>query len=172
MGSVRATGGSGGRSGAVLVVQAPLAGRVEPLEVVPDPVFAAGMVGPGVAVDPVVVPGAEPVPVRAPIAGVLVKVHPHAFVVQGTDGIAVLVHLGIDTVRLAGAGFVPVLAEGASVAAGDVVTRWDVGSAVAAGYRVICPVVVLEADVARLAPLAAAGSPVVPGAAMLSVRAG
>ena len=84
-----------------MAVLAPLAGRLLPMSELPDPVFAAEMVGPGVAVDPT--DTGEPVTVLSPIAGTLVKVHPHAFVVLGPDGVGVLVHLGLDTVRLEGA---------------------------------------------------------------------
>ena len=59
------------------------------------------MVGPGVAIEPD--PGETTV--VSPIAGKVVKVHPHAFVVLGADGVGVLVHLGINTVRLEGKGF-------------------------------------------------------------------
>ena len=72
-----------------------------PLSETPDPVFAGEMVGPGVAIDPD--PGETTV--VSPIAGKVVKVHPHAFVVLGADGVGVLVHLGINTVRLEGKGF-------------------------------------------------------------------
>ena len=81
-------------------VLAPCPGRVVPLSATGDPVFAAEMVGPGVAIDPE--PGQSTV--VSPIAGKVVKVHPHAFVVLGADGVGVLVHLGINTVRLEGKG--------------------------------------------------------------------
>ena len=80
-------------------VLAPCPGRVLALADVPDPVFAGEIVGPGVAIDPD--PGLTTV--VSPIAGKVLKVHPHAFVVLG-DGVGVLVHLGINTVRLGGAG--------------------------------------------------------------------
>jgi len=77
-----------------LRVGAPVAGRLVGLAGVPDPVFAEAMVGPGTAIDP----PREPGEASAPIAGMLVKLHPHAFVVVGDGGQGVLVHLGIDTV--------------------------------------------------------------------------
>ena len=61
----------------------------------------------------------------SPIAGKVVKVHPHAFVVLGADGVGVLVHLGINTVRLEGKGFEVLAEQGATVAAGDPMVRWD-----------------------------------------------
>ena len=79
------------------------------------------MVGPGVAIDPD--PGE--VTVVSPIAGKVVKVHPHAFVVLGADGVGVLVHLGINTVRLEGKGFEVLVEQGSTVEAGDPMVRWD-----------------------------------------------
>jgi glucose-specific phosphotransferase system IIA component len=87
----------------------------------PDPVFAAEMVGPGVAIDPD--PGE--VTVVSPVAGKVVKMHPHAFVVLGSDGIGILVHLGINTVRLEGRGFEVLGTERSTVEAGDPMVRWD-----------------------------------------------
>ena len=83
-------------------VLAPCPGRLVALANTSDPVFASEMVGPGVAIDPD--PGE--VTVVSPIAGKVVKVHPHAFVVLGADGVGVLVHLGINTVRLEGKDFI------------------------------------------------------------------
>ena len=77
-------------------ISSPMAGDVHPLADVPDPVFAQGLVGPGVAIVPI---SEAEVTVVAPIAGRIVKLHPHAFVIQA-EGFGVLVHLGIDTVQL------------------------------------------------------------------------
>ena len=121
-------------------VQAPVPGRAVPLSEVPDPVFSEQMVGPGAAVDP----PREVVDAVAPIDGTLVKVHPHAFVVQSDAGLAVLVHLGIDTVQLAGEHFTVLAQEGSRVSVGDVVTRWDTGAVEAGGRNPIVPVIVLD----------------------------
>jgi len=88
---------------------------------VPDPVFAAEMVGPGVGIDPD--PG--DVTVVSPIAGTVVKLDPHAFVVLGANGVGVLVHLGINTVRLEGRGFEVLAEEGSTVEQGAPMVRWD-----------------------------------------------
>lgn len=117
----------------------PLGGRVVPLADVPDPVFAEEMVGPGAAIEPT----GEVVDVVAPIAGRLVKLHPHAFVLLSDDGVGVLVHLGIDTVRLEGRGFELVAAEGDTVAAGDRVVRWD-PSSLEDGMSSTVPVVLMD----------------------------
>lgn len=103
-----------------LAVLAPCPGRVVPLADVPDPVFAGGMVGAGVAIEP----DGEPVTVVSPVAGRILKLHPHAFVVLTDDGVGILVHLGIDTVRLEGRGFELLTQEGAVVVAGDPVVQW------------------------------------------------
>lgn len=122
-------------------VLAPLPGRVLALAGVPDPVFAGQLVGAGVAIDPARGRGA--LEVVSPIAGKIVKLHPHAFVVLG-GGVGVLVHLGIDTVKLAGEGFELLAAEGAQVEAGAPVVRFDPAEIEKTGYSVICPVVVMD----------------------------
>jgi PTS system glucose-specific IIA component len=124
----------------VTEVLAPCAGTVLALADVPDPVFSAEMVGPGVAVDPV---RAETT-VVAPIGGKVLKALPHAFVVLGTDGTGVLVHLGIDTVRLEGEGFEVLVDEGATVAAGDPVVRWNPTDVEAGGRSPVIPVCVMD----------------------------
>lgn len=126
-------------------VLAPCAGRLLPITDVPDPVFAGEIVGPGVAIDPE--PG--PATVVSPIAGQIVKAHPHAFVVLGSDEpIGVLVHLGIDTVKLDGRGFELLVEEGATVEAGEPVVRWDpstiTGTGDTAGMSPVVPVVVMD----------------------------
>ena len=148
-------------------VLAPLAGRVLPLADVPDPIFAQAMVGHGAAVDPV----HDVLDVVAPIGGTVVKAHPHAFVILGADGVGVLVHLGIDTVQLDGAGFTRLVTEGDVVVAGDPVVIYDVPSVVAAGRSPVVPVVVMEKGEDALSLLAELGGDVVPGAPLLSVTA-
>jgi PTS system glucose-specific IIA component len=135
----------------VLLVGAPLAGRAIELRDVPDPVFAQAMVGPGAAVDP----ERRPLVAVSPIAGTLVKLKPHAFVVAGPDGRGVLVHLGIDTVNLDGAGFELLATEGAAVAVGTPVIRWNPAQIEAGGLSPICPVIALDAAVDMVDSVAA-----------------
>jgi PTS system glucose-specific IIA component len=129
-------------------VLAPCPGRVIAMTDVPDPVFAEEMVGPGVAIEPDVEPDGGPTTVLSPIAGTVVKVMPHAFVVLG-DGVGVLVHLGINTVRLGGAGFEVLTTQGAQVAAGDAMVRWDPSSIPTShdGHELstVVPIVVMDA---------------------------
>jgi PTS system glucose-specific IIA component len=123
-------------------VLAPIAGTVVTLAEVPDPVFAEQLVGAGAAVEPAA--GAGTTEVRSPIAGTLVKAHPHAFIVQHESGAAVLVHVGIDTVTLSGEGFTRHVAEGEAVAAGTPVVTFDPTAVRGRGLSAITPVVVLD----------------------------
>lgn len=125
-----------------MIIGSPLAGTVHPLSAVPDAVFAGEMVGAGVAVEPT---GTGPVLVVSPVDGTLVKLHPHAFVVLAASGTGILVHLGIDTVRLKDDGFTLHAEEGAAVAAGDPVVTFDPDAVRAGGLSALCPVVVLDA---------------------------
>jgi len=148
-----------------LTVLAPVTGQVLGLGDVPDPVFSAELVGPGLALDPSREPRSQ---VIAPVAGTLLKLHPHAFVVQHDDGRAVLVHLGIDTVELGGAGFELHAAEGDLVEAGQVIVSWDPDDVVAGGRSAVCPVVGLEAPPDDVTRLARPGDTVTAGEPLLS----
>jgi|SRR5664280_1098727 len=137
-----------------LTVLAPVAGTVRAMTEVPDPVFAGEIVGPGLALDP---SRDGVVTAIAPVAGKIIKLHPHAYVivVDGTRG--VLVHLGLDTVQLGGVGFTLHLVEGDSVAAGEVVVSWNPAEIEAGGRSPICPVVALEGAPGSVTALVAPG---------------
>lgn len=144
-----------------LIVGSPVAGRVVAMRDVPDPVFAESIVGPGLAIDPDPALGGR---VVAPCAGVVVKLHPHAFVLlappvepSGPDGLAagapaagpaagrgVLVHLGIDTVQLKGEGFILLVAEGDTVTAGQELVVWSPTAVSDGGRSPLVPVVALD----------------------------
>ncbi|AGB22091.1 PTS system N-acetylglucosamine-specific IIA component, Glc family [Mycobacterium sp. JS623] len=121
-------------------VVSPVAGRAVPLQDVPDPVFSQGMVGYGAAVDP---PRAV-IDAVAPVSGKILKLLPHAYIVMTTDNVGVLVHLGIDTVRLNGEGFTTHVSQGDEVSAGQLVITYDVPSIEAKGLNPIVPVVVMD----------------------------
>ncbi|GLZ76892.1 PTS glucose transporter subunit IIA [Actinorhabdospora filicis] len=127
-------------------IVSPVAGKVVGLPGVPDPVFAEGMVGPGTAVDPDRGPGVA----VAPISGVVQKLHPHAYVIVDAEGRGVLVHLGIDTVKLDGEGFQLLTEEGAHVAAGAEIVRWDAGAIEQGGRSPVVPVIALDAPADRV----------------------
>lgn len=121
-------------------VLAPCPGRVFPLAEVDDPVFAAEMVGPGLAIEPT----PQETVVVAPVSGHVAKIHPHAFALAGADGVGILVHLGINTVRLGGAGFEVLATEGTTVTAGDPMVRWN--PATIAGPAISTTVMVVALD--------------------------
>lgn len=121
-------------------VHAPVPGRAVALGDVPDPVFSQGMVGYGAAVDP---PRAV-IDAVAPVSGRILKLMPHAYIIMTSENVGVLVHLGLDTMGLGGAGFSAHVAEGATVTAGQPVISYDVPSVVAAGLNPIVPVVVMD----------------------------
>ncbi len=134
-------------------VTSPVGGRAVGLSAVPDPVFAGAMVGPGTAVDP----ERRRLDALAPVDGTVVSLHPHAFVVVNPEGRGVLVHLGIDTVQLNGAGFELLVARGSSVRRGQPLVRWDPSAVEAAGKSPVCPVIALDATSDALADLVEAG---------------
>lgn len=150
--------------GESLVVHAPLGGAVVPLADVPDPVFAGQMVGSGAAVEP---PAGEMFDVVSPVSGKVIKLLPHAFVVVGSSGRGVLTHVGIDTVKLKGEGFKLLIAQGDTVDAGTPIMRVDPAAALAAGYSMVSPVVVLDTK-PDAATLLASGT-VAAGASLFSL---
>jgi glucose-specific phosphotransferase system IIA component len=156
----------------VTQVIAPLSGTVVALADVPDPVFAAAVIGPGLAILP-----DEPeeehavrVVVVAPCDGRMVSVYPHAVVVAMDPERAVLVHLGVDTEDLASACFDVAVEEGEDVAAGQPLLAWSPQCVRAAGRSVLCPVVALQADVGDVGVLVEPGDRVSEGQALLTWR--
>ena len=118
-------------------VLAPLDGAVVELETVPDEVFAQKMAGDGVAIDP---SGQVAV---APISGDLVKLFPggHAFGIAASDGVELIVHIGLDTVELKGEGFANIATEGQVVQAGTPIVRFDRAVIERLGKVILSPVV-------------------------------
>ena len=121
-------------------VVAPIAGRPVPLKDVPDATFAQGIVGYGLAIDP----PRGVVDAVAPVAGSVMKLWPHAYVILTDDSVGVLVHLGIDTVQLDGEGFTTHVNEGDRVEVGQPIITYDVPAVEATGRNPIVPVLVME----------------------------
>ncbi|MFH8619673.1 PTS glucose transporter subunit IIA [Streptomyces sp. NPDC017979] len=134
-------------------VTSPLAGRAIGLAAVPDPVFSGAMVGPGTAIDP----AREPSEAVSPVDGVVVSLHPHAYVVVDAEGHGVLVHLGIDTVQLNGEGFELLVNKGDTVTRGQAMVRWNPVAVEEAGKSPICPIVALEATADALGEVVESG---------------
>ena len=104
-----------------LTLSAPLSGPVLPLRNVPDPVFASGAMGDGIAIDPL------NDTLHAPCAGQVIQVARtgHAVTLRAANGAELLLHLGLDTVELQGEGFVLLVEEGQQVHAGQPLLRVD-----------------------------------------------
>ena len=100
---------------------APVTGVLVPIEQVPDPVFAGKMVGEGISIDPL-----ENILV-APCDGEVVHLHPslHALTIRSPEGLEVLTHIGLDTVRMRGEGFEVKVKVGDQVKAGDELIVFD-----------------------------------------------
>ena len=84
-----------------LTIKAPLSGVLVDIETVPDPVFSQRMVGDGIAIDP------TSEVLRAPVDGSILQIYAagHALTLKSPEGLEVLMHIGIDTVKLKGEGF-------------------------------------------------------------------
>ena len=125
-------------AGTVLEVASPLEGKAVALSEVPDPIFAAGKLGEGVAVEP------TGTTVVAPAAGKVAATYPsgHAVGLKLDNGVELLVHVGLDTVNLDGEGFTVKVMKGEQVAAGDTLIEFDPAVIKKAGYPLITPVIV------------------------------
>ncbi|MDF0730419.1 phosphoenolpyruvate--protein phosphotransferase [Pseudomonas entomophila] len=104
-----------------LELLAPLSGVLLTLDKVPDPVFSSGLIGDGLCIDP------TSQILCAPLAGVVSNIQDSGHAVSVTDdqGVQVLMHIGLDTVNLAGKGFTRLVAEGQRVAVGEPLISFD-----------------------------------------------
>ncbi|CQI92501.1 PTS system N-acetylglucosamine-specific transporter subunit IIABC [Yersinia rohdei] len=143
---------------ASLVLVSPITGEVVALDQVPDEAFASKAVGDGVAIRP------TDKMVVAPANGTVVKIFNtnHAFCLETDTGAEVVVHIGIDTVKLNGQGFARLVEEGATVVAGQPVLELDLAYLNANAQSMISPVVVSNID-DYAGILVLAGSSVVAG---------
>ena len=125
-------------AGEVIELHAPIEGTAVALADVPDPIFAAGKLGEGVAIEP------TGTTVAAPAAGKVAATYPsgHAVGLKLENGIELLIHVGLDTVNLDGKGFSVKVAKGDVVAAGDALIEFDPEVIKEAGYPLITPVIV------------------------------
>ena len=109
---------------------APIQGNIIARENIPDETFASGMLGDGVGVEP------ETGEVVAPCNGEITSLAEtlHAIGITGPDGMEVLIHVGIDTVKMKGEGFKPFVKEGEKVKAGQKLLTFDMEKIKKAGY--------------------------------------
>ncbi len=155
-----------GDRGTVTVIASPLDGTVVALADVPDPVFARGTMGPGVAV----LPTGDTA--YSPGNGTVIAAQPtgHAFGLVLDGGIEVLIHVGIDTVNLKGEGFTVHVKRGDKVTTGTPLVTFDRKVIDDAGYSLVTPVIILNGKkFASVDPLlegeVSAGDPIIDVAA-------
>ncbi len=122
-----------------LKLLAPLAGWCASLEEAPDPVFAGRMLGDGVLIDP------TSATVVAPCGGeiLLLPATRHAVTLRASSGIELLIHVGIDTVALAGVGFEQHVSVGAQVRAGEPLISFEMDTLAQRAKSLLTPVIVI-----------------------------
>ena len=119
-------------------ILAPVAGKVIPLAEIPDPIFAGGILGDGVGIDP------EVGEVCAPFDGTIASTTDtlHAIGLTGPGGVEMLIHVGIDTVNMKGEGFQLLVKMGDTVKAGQKLLTFDINKIREAGYSPVTAVLV------------------------------
>ncbi|NHQ86575.1 PTS transporter subunit EIIC [Iodobacter sp. HSC-16F04] len=125
-----------------LVLLAPLSGEVVTLLDVPDAAFSSKAVGEGLAIRP------SSNLVLAPVDGVIAKIFNtnHAFALIADNGAELIVHIGLDTVKLGGKGFTRLLEQGSRVKAGDAVLELDLEYLSQHAVSIISPIVLSNVD--------------------------
>ncbi len=119
-------------------IASPLSGQCLPLKDVKDEAFSQEMLGKGVAVKP-----SEGL-VTAPFDGEVCVFYEsgHALCLKSDKGIEMLIHVGVDTVRMEGKGFEPQVSQGQKVKKGDILLRFDLQAIAQAGFDDTVPVII------------------------------
>lgn len=125
-----------------ILVSSPMTGAIVALKDVEDEVFSSGAMGKGLAIRPTVGK------VSSPVNGLVsVMFHTgHAVGLKSDDGAEILIHIGIDTVKLNGQYFKTLVKQGAIVKAGDALVEFDIEKIKAAGYALTTPVIITNTD--------------------------
>lgn len=134
------------RDQAQVLFSSPMQGRMIPLEEVPDPIFAGKLVGQGVAFIP------DRGELVSPVKGVVIHIYPtmHAIGIRTAEGLEVLLHIGIDTSKLAGKSyFNAVVKEGDEVTPGMLLIRFDLQSIKKESKSLATPMVITNSDLVR-----------------------
>ncbi|WP_377802910.1 beta-glucoside-specific PTS transporter subunit IIABC [Bacillus amyloliquefaciens] len=124
------------------IIHSPIKGEVKALSEVNDSVFSGGMMGKGFAILPE--EGAAVSPVEGRVTAVFKT--KHAIGITSARGAEILIHIGLDTVRLDGRHFEMHVKEGDAVAPGDLLITFDIEEIKAAGFDVITPVIITNTD--------------------------
>lgn len=130
---------------------APLTGVMVAIEDVPDPVFSRKMLGEGFSIDPL------SNVLLAPVDGEVIDVQPssHAVTIRSEDGLEILMHIGLDTVRLVGEGFTRRVKAGTRVKAGDALIEFDLDEVGRKAKSLLTQVVITNSDLVAAITLTA-----------------
>ncbi|CAC5633874.1 PTS system transporter subunit IIABC [Staphylococcus aureus] len=128
------------------IVHAPLTGEVTPLSEVPDQVFSEKMMGDGIAIKP------SQGEVRAPFNGKVQMIFPtkHAIGLVSDSGLELLIHIGLDTIKLNGEGFTLHVEEGQEVKQGDLLINFDLDYIRNHAKSDITPIIVTQGNITNL----------------------
>ncbi len=151
--------------GEAFTVYSPMNGTAMPLDKVPDEAFAGGAMGSGCAVEP------REGKLFAPCDGNVDTVFPtsHAISMLTENGCELLLHIGLDTVKLKGKHFKPYVRSGQRVKKGELLVSFELAAIKSAGYGTVTPVVVCNSNEFEVTPIAASGS-ISAGSPLFSVR--
>jgi PTS system beta-glucosides-specific IIC component len=124
------------------IIKAPLKGEVVELSSIKDETFASGIMGKGVAINP------TKGKLVSPVNGVVTSIFPtlHAVGITSEDGVEILIHIGMDTVKLEGKHFKSYRKDGDTVSVGDVLIEFDMDAIKEAGYDLLTPIVITNSS--------------------------
>ena len=123
-------------------IVSPLTGQVKELSQATDPVFASGIMGQGLVIEP------SQGELTSPVNGTVTVLFPtkHAIGIVSDEGVELLIHIGMDTVGLDGKGFESLVAQGDHVTVGQKLIRFDIDAIKAAGLVTETPVIITNQD--------------------------
>lgn len=123
-------------------IKSPISGRVIELEKVNDPVFSSGAMGKGIAIEP------TDNKIYATFNGTIefIADTKHAIGLLSEDGVELLIHVGMDTVKMQGRGFDIKTSVSSKVKSGDLLLEFDRSAIEKEGYPLVTPVVITNAD--------------------------
>lgn len=124
------------------IITAPVSGKLVSIKEVNDPTFSEEILGKGVAIIP------SDNQICAPATGTVTTVFPtgHAAALTTDDGAEILIHIGLDTVKLDGKHFTIHVSEGQKVSKGDLLLEADLEQIKAEGYDTITPIIICNSD--------------------------
>ena len=133
------------RLNSYVIVKAPITGKVIDLSEVKDEVFASKMVGDGIAIEP------SEGSLVAPFDGKVKQIFStgHVVVLESEEGLAILIHIGLNTVNLKGEGFKILMTEGQKIKTGDHIITFDMDFIKKSHYYLQSPVVIPERNIIK-----------------------